>query len=309
MSDTRQRKNWGIDGQRQAVAAALPPLLFGLGIALASLVRGGPWYAVPFWRLILSVVVGFIPAAVIAGGGFVALVRRLPDWGYTWVGASLMGLLLLAKTTTEELAEEGTFLISPLEGPLVGVLILLAVLAALSVAALRGWRQAGLVSIGLSATFGLSLCFAVTAGPSHRHDLALLAGPLGLLSAALIYAYARGSRLVPIAVFLALWLLNAGLVWMANRVWQPWLVAGGKPSPAWPLMVLLTGLLLVGPSSPAWWSWPTVDSFLDPPKLFRPRIRSGELYRGSIDKPAVMCYTDVWCESYDVCRGSYDSDG
>lgn len=247
MSDTRQRKKWTIDDQRQAVVAALPPLLFGLGIAVASLLRGGPWYAMPAWRLILGVAVGLIPAAVIAGGGLVALVRRLPDWGYTWVGATLMGVLLLAQTMADELAEEGRFLISPVEGPVAGVLILLAVLTALSAAALRGWPQAGLVSIGLSATLGLSLCFAVTAGPFHRHDLALLAGPLGLLSAALIYAYARGSGLARIAVLLGFWLLNAGLVCMANQAWQTWLIARGKPSPAWPLLVLLTGLLLVGP--------------------------------------------------------------
>ena len=48
----------------------------------------------PPWRLIAGVAVGLAPAAVIAIGGLIALVRRLPDWGYAWVGALLAGPLM-----------------------------------------------------------------------------------------------------------------------------------------------------------------------------------------------------------------------
>jgi hypothetical protein len=50
-----------------------------LGIALKEPVTGGAWYAVPPWRLAAGVAMVLIPAAVIAIGGLLALVRRLPD--------------------------------------------------------------------------------------------------------------------------------------------------------------------------------------------------------------------------------------
>jgi hypothetical protein len=185
---------------------------------------------------------------VIGIGALIALVRRLPDWSYTWVGMALMGVLLMAKTFVEELADEGRVLISPLEGPVVGILILLIVGGVLLVAAWRGWPQAGLTSIGLSSIIGLSLCSLIAVPPFNRHDLALLAAPAGLLLAALIYIYVRRySDVIRLAVFLGLWLLNTGLVWMANQVWQTRLLPQGRPTPFWPLLVITTGLLLAGP--------------------------------------------------------------
>lgn len=87
----------------------------------------------------------------------------------------------------------------------------------------------------------------VTAGPFNRFDLALLAGPLGLLVAALIYAYARGASLTRIGVLVCVGLLNAGLCWMAGRVWQSWYLSRGETSAVWPLLAILTGTLLAGP--------------------------------------------------------------
>jgi hypothetical protein len=253
MPETREYANWSIASRRQALVAALPPLLYGLGIAMKEPVTGGAWYAVPPWRLAAGVAMVLIPAAVIAIGGLFALVRRLPDWGYTWVGAALMGLALLVKTLAEERADQGQFLISPVGDAAVGVVVLLAGLAVLIVAALRGWQQAGMVSIGLSATLGLSLCATVAVPPFHRHDLALLAGPLGLLVAVLTYAYARGPGsarglgLTRIVILASVELVNVGLTWMADQAWQAWLLARGRPSPLWPLLVLLTGSLAAGP--------------------------------------------------------------
>ncbi len=238
---------WRIDNPRRALAAALPPLLFSLGIALSWQVIGVPWYTAPPWRLIAGVVVGLAPAAVIAIGGLIALVRRLPDWGYVWVGAAMMGLALLLKTLAEERAEVGAFLISPVADIIVMLVVLLAGLVVLSVAALRGWPQAGLMSIGLAATLGLSLFYAVAIPPFYRRDVALLAVPLGLLVAALTYVYARGSDLARIAVLVGIELVNVGIAWAADRVWQDWLLARGQPSPLLPLLVLLTGALLAGP--------------------------------------------------------------
>ncbi|MDY6877379.1 MAG: hypothetical protein SWK90_14405 [Chloroflexota bacterium] len=238
---------WRIDNPRQALVAALPPLLFSLGIALSWQVIGVPWHTAPPWRLITGVVVGLAPAAVIAIGGLIALVRRLPDWGYVWVGAAMMGLVLLLKVLAEERAEVGVFLISPVADIIVMLVILLAGLVVLSVAALRGWPHAGLMSIGLAATLGLSLFQMVAVPPFYRLDVALLSVPLGLLVAALTYVYARGADLARIAVLVGVELVNVGIAWAADRVWHDWLLARGQPSPLLPLLVLLTGALLAGP--------------------------------------------------------------
>jgi len=247
MFENERTGKWRIDNPRQALAAALPPLIFSLGIALSWQVISVPWHTAPPWRLIAGVVVGLAPAAVIAIGGLIALVRRLPDWGYVWVGAAMMGMALLLQALAEERAEVGAFLISPVADIVMVLVVLLAGLVVLSVAALRGWPQAGLMSIGLAATLGLSLFYAVAIPPFYRRDVALLAVPLGLLVAALTYVYARGSDLVRIAVLAGIELVNVGIAWAADRVWQDWLLARGQPSPLLPLLVLLTGALLAGP--------------------------------------------------------------
>ena len=117
----------------------------------------------------------------------------------------------------------------------------------LGAAALRGWRRAGLLSLGFAGVMGLSICMAVTAAPFNRTDIALLAAPLGLIIAALVYAYTRGSDAARIAVLLGVGIVNAGLILMADRVWMDWLTARAQPSPIVPLLIFTTILLLAGP--------------------------------------------------------------
>ena len=93
---------------------------------------------------------------------------------------------------------------------------------------------------------GLLLCFLVTAGPFHRYDLALLATPLGLLLAALVYVRARGPTPACVAVLAGVGFVNGGLLWMAERVWQPWYLSRGEPHTWWPLLLFLAGPLLGG---------------------------------------------------------------
>ena len=131
----------GPDRSRSLVAA-LPPLLLGLGILLNALIVGAPWYTVPAWRFYLGMALELLAAVVIAAGGAIALWRRLPDWGYTWLGAALMLLAGGIKVLAEERAETGQFLISPAGDIAVMMLVFLAGLAALAAAALRGWAQA-----------------------------------------------------------------------------------------------------------------------------------------------------------------------
>jgi hypothetical protein len=133
-------------------------LTFGLGIALAALAIGGSYQTAPLWRFNISIVVMLIAVILLPLGGLTAVARRLAGWGYIWVGAGLMGVFLVLLM----LGGDREFLISPAADAAVAVLLLLAGVAALGAAALRGWQQAGLVSLGLSATLGLSLCFFLT---------------------------------------------------------------------------------------------------------------------------------------------------
>ena len=237
---------WKIDNARHAMVAALPPLLFGLGIAAATLVRGGAWYAVPPWQITLSLVTGFIAAGLIAAGALVAVARHVPDWGYTWMGATLIGMLLAVEVLHEEFVEEATMPVASVLVPALGMLTLLLILAALGAAALRGWLPASVVSIGMAAIAGLSLCQAVASGPFHRNDLALVAAPAGLLEAALTYLYVRRPGPARMVAFAGFWLLNVGLNWMASEVWGTWLVARDRPSMFWPMLAFLTVLLVAG---------------------------------------------------------------
>jgi tellurite resistance protein TehA-like permease len=87
----------------------------------------------------------------------------------------------------------------------------------------------------------------VASPPFHRRDLALLAAPVGLIVAALIHLYIRRSSITQVSAILGVGLLNVGLALMAAHAWNEWLVERGRPSPAVPILVVMTGLLLAGP--------------------------------------------------------------
>lgn len=228
------------------VIAALPPLLFGVGIAATSLVRGGPWYTVPTWRLYLSVGIGLIPMGVIGVGAVLALIRRMPDWGWTWLGSALIGAALLVQSFVGEAEEAGGALPAWAETGLTLAFFAMGV-AFLFVAAMRGMRLAGLFSLAAAGTFGLSMYLAIIAGPFFRHDLAPLAAPLGLLFSGLLYAFARTRGISSILAIAAVGLLNLASFSLANTVWSEWLMARSRPSPILPLIILGTALLLSGP--------------------------------------------------------------
>lgn len=233
--------------RHRVLLAALPPLLYGLGITLKALIIGAPWYTVPAWRLVAGIAAELLAATVLVVGGLVALARRLPDWGYTWSGAGLMTLALGLQVLAEERAETGQSIVSPAADLAMGALIVLAGVLVLLIVARRGWPQAGLASIGLSTTLALSACSSATNAPFHRYDLALVAGPLGLIAAALTYGYICGAGPIRVVAIVAIGMANAGAAWIVNQAWQAWLVARGRPSVLVPLLVLLAGSLLTGP--------------------------------------------------------------
>lgn len=235
------------EDRRLAFIAAMPPLLFGLGVAADSLIRGGPWDTVPTWRLLLGIGVGLFPMSIIAVVGLYALSKRKPTWGLTWIGSGYMGLLLLVKTASEELADVGRFMISQSADIVLVVLILAAGLVILGYASARGWRRAGLFSIGMSTVFCLSLYLSVTSAPFYRHDLALISAPIGLLLSLLTYGYLVGSDRTRAISLVGVAVINLSPVLVTNQVWGDWLLRENRPSMTIPLMVLLVVSLACGP--------------------------------------------------------------
>lgn len=247
MSGLDQDRKRIVQGRRPTLIAVLPPLLLGLGFGINAVMRGDPWYVVPTWQLVLSIALALIPMSLVAVGGIYALVKRMPDWSLTWVATGYMGLVLFIKTLAEEAADEGKCLISPSAETVIAILLLLAGIALLSAAALRSWQRGGLFSIALAGTMALSLSMAVAAAPFNRTDLSLLAMPLGILLAALMYFYMRGTNAVRIGILCGVGLINVSMLLMTNSVWQGFLLQPGRPSPFIPLLVLLTLLLVSGP--------------------------------------------------------------
>ena len=237
-------KSWKIENRRDAILACLPPVLFGICIALGALIIWEPWYTIPRWRLMTGFAMMMFPGLIIALGGLWALIKRLPAWGYTWAGGAVMGAVVFVKTMAEERADFGLPLLSPVLDIALAILLLLGLCALIIVTAWRGWRQAGLTSLGFATLAGMSSFSMATAAPLNRYDLALLAAPVGLLMSLLTYLYVRGGDVGRIIAVLGYGVMNAVvfLVIVNTLKFPP-----GHPSPVIPFLVVLTGALLVGP--------------------------------------------------------------
>jgi hypothetical protein len=247
MAEGSDAGNFNLRDQRSKAIAALPLLLFGIGLALPVLLRGGPWYTLPAWRLVLSIVIGLIPLAVVGIGGLYGLYKRIPDWSYTWVGTAGMGFVLMIKIIGEELADQGRFIISQRGDDVLAISILLVGFVFLASVSVKGWQRAGLIGIGMAGAFGLSLCTLVASPPFNRYDLALLSAPLGLLLAGMVWDYSQASDSARLGIILSTGVINVGIVLMASSVWYQWLAETGKASPVFPLMFFTTVALLTAP--------------------------------------------------------------
>ena len=249
MVETDRRVIGGVGNQRQARFVALPPLLYGLAIAAIALVLlaiGGPSGIVDVWGPsaphTIGLVVGLVMLIALVIAGVLSALNRLPVWVYTWVGADLAGLLLVLNLV----AEDRAYVVSTIGDIVVLALFFLGGLATAGSAALKGWRPAGLLGIGLSATVGLSLCFWVVAGPFHL-GLGLLAAPLGLAMAVLAYVYFCGPDVSRMAALLGTGLLSAAVAWGVDRVFQSWDLFQGQPSQFWFLLAVSGGPLVLAP--------------------------------------------------------------
>ena len=235
--------------KRQVMIAALPPLLLGLGIMLSAMIRTDVWYRLPSWQLYLSVFVVMLPGIVIGLGGLVAVIKHIPDWGLSWVGCAFMGVTLFAMVFVEEGVEEGWLSLSPTIELVIGLTLFLTGFILLILMAKRGWYRAGLFTLAVASTMGLSLFQSLTAAPFNRDDIALFAGPLGLIIAMLIYIYILNPGMIRIVMIAGVGVINTGAALIATNAWRSSFENRGAASPLLPLLVILTGLLLSGPIS------------------------------------------------------------
>lgn len=143
---------------------------------------------IPRWRLMIRFAIMMLPSLIIGMGGLWALIKRVPPWGHTWIGATGMGLVLFVKTIAEARAEFGLPLLSPIIDIVIGIILLIGIAALLGVSAWVGWRHDGMVSLGFASMAGMASFSMATAAPFNRYDLALLAAPVGLIMASLIFS-------------------------------------------------------------------------------------------------------------------------
>ncbi len=238
-----ENKNWKIDNRSQALLACLPPLIFGSAVSLTWMVIGGPWYTATQSNLRLGLYMGLAVAGIIAIGGIIALIKRLPSWGYAWLGMDILGFLRFV----QGIVEEGPHL---LPAWLITVIFIAAMAFSafmLLRAVLESWQAAGLVSIGMSTCMALYNTHLMAVGPYQRTDLAILGLICGLVFSICTYIYTRARQGMQIAMLGFIGLLNIAILYLANQVWSVKMAAAGKASPLVPLLVILLILLLAGP--------------------------------------------------------------
>ena len=239
--------------RRDALLAALPAGILGLSITVSLLLRaplsrlvvGGPT-RVHYSPVIITggmmVTIGLIglAALILVIGGVVAVARRLPLWGYTWIGTTVMVIVFALVAAAEDLP----YLVSPL----IDVLIMMALLLLLGVAlGAVGWRGPLLGGLaGLSTTMILSLMVVSWASnpPINRLDVGLLVGPLGLIYGGLLYSFvtgppARRAALLAVGGLLCL----ATMFGVEYGVFWQWRVSHGQTGQ--PLILGAVGLAIL----------------------------------------------------------------
>ena len=244
--------------RRDARLAALPPVILGLSLAIAALVR------VPLSQLVIGgptpvhyspgvitggMMVGIgamgLAALIIVVGGAVAVARRLPPWGHTWTGAAVMIIVFSLMVAADDLP----YLVSPLIDLLIIFALLLLLGAALGAAGWRGSWLGGLAGLSTTMIFSLVMVFGTSNPPFNRLDIALLAGPLGLLYGGLLYGFLSGKPTRRTVLLVTGGLLCLGALWSAERIvfWQ-WRLNHGQSEQVWVLLGVGLSLLAFGPA-------------------------------------------------------------
>jgi hypothetical protein len=186
-------------------------------------------------------VVSAISLSALVYATIAAIRNRLALWSYTWVGATMVGLVVSLNLVLDDRA----FAFSRGTDVAIIVLVLLSCLVVFCRVALMGWQHTGLFSIGVCGVLGLSIVFFGVAGASEYH-VGLLSGLLGLVEATLVYAFLRSrSNAVRVLVVLGVGCANVAVAWIIEAVFRA-TVPSRPMSQFWLLAALLSGLLLGG---------------------------------------------------------------
>lgn len=243
--------------RRDAWLAALPPVILGLSMAISALFRvppgqlviGGPtpvrYTGIITGGMMVGIGAMGLAALIIVVSGVIAGVQRLPFWGHTWTGAAVMVIVF----ALEVAADDSPYLVSPLIDLLIIFALLLLLGAALGAAGWRGLWLGGLA--GLSTTMILSLVVVswTSNPPFNRLDIALLAGPLGLLYGGLLYSFVTGSAARRAALLAVGGLLCLGTMGSAVQgVFGQWFLDHGQAGQVWILLAIGASLLAFGPA-------------------------------------------------------------
>lgn len=244
--------------RRDALLAALPPLLLGLSIAISLLLRaplsrlviGGPTRVhytpgVITGGMMVTIGVIALAALILVIGGVVAAVRCLPFWGHTWVGTTVMVIVFALVVAADDLP----YLVSPVIDVLIIMALMLLLGAALGAVGWRGPLLGGLA--GLSTTMILSLVVVSWASnpPINRLDVGLLVGPLGLLYGGLLYGFVTGPPARRAALLAVGGLLCLGTMWgVEYGVFWQWRVSHGQTGQVWMLLAVGLAILAFGPA-------------------------------------------------------------
>jgi len=237
---------WRKEKRKEAIIASLPPMIFGAGISLSWFVIGSRWFEIPPWQLIAGLFIGLTASVILAIGAILGLIKGLPDWSFTWLGSSAIGFILMVNTFVDEVTETG-YEISPLTNTIGNIIVLILLLPVILLGAKHGLTQAGLVSIGMASTLGISLIHAVVIPPISRHELVLLSLILGSITSVLIFFFFIIQSKWRISLMIMIGMLNIGTAAIASYAWKPWFNQKESPSPFPTLIVILTILLLAGP--------------------------------------------------------------
>jgi hypothetical protein len=239
--------------KRDAWLAALPPALLGLSIAISLLLRaplsrlviGGPTRVhyspgIITGGMAISIGAMALAALTLVIGGVVAVARRLPLWGTTWIGTAVMVIVFALVIAADDLP----YLVSPVIDVLIMMALMLLLGAALGAVAWRGPLLGGLAGLGTIMILSLVVVSWASNPPINRLDVGLLAGPLGLIYGGLIYGFVTGPQARRTAL-----LAIGGLLCLATMggveyglFWQ-WRVSHGQTEQ--PLILLVVGLAIL----------------------------------------------------------------
>ena len=215
--------------RRDALLAAIPPVLLALGSGLVlafylsrtPLVIGGATPAWQAWEPDASIIgagtliVGALTFLTLAGGALVALVRRLPPWAGTWLGAAAMAIGWLPVSLGKSAADGNALLES-----LVALTMLAWVLLPLALTAWQSVRSGLLAGLAMGMVFAQTFMIDARFFPLQRFDVTLLELPLGLAQGALLYLIARGDPLKRWSLAALALLLNAVAIRGVYAIWQ-----------------------------------------------------------------------------------------